>query len=184
MFAAASLLPHLSWGQVSLPASAGWGWGYWEGARLGAAQMGGHPGKASRNGRRSQSRGRCAVTFSYLFSANALGFLGGSTALLERQRLRQSLPLRLQDPLAGPGLRVLALPAPPLILGHLSSHAREERPGHGTGGESCGAARHPQPDPGCKNPPSECWGDEPGAHPPHRQTAVGAVLNSEGAPQA
>ncbi|XP_039588203.1 C-type lectin domain family 19 member A isoform X2 [Passer montanus] len=35
------------------------------------------------------------------------------TALLERQRLWQSLPLCLQDPLPGPGLRLLVLPHPP-----------------------------------------------------------------------
>lgn len=92
----------------------------------------------------SRSRGQCMAPSFCPFSANALFLfsLEGSTALLERQRLWQSLPLRLQDPLTGPGLRLL-LPTAPFILGHLSSCAREEQWGHGRGCQSRGAARIP-----------------------------------------
>lgn len=98
-----------------------------------------HPGKASHSGRRSWCQGQCVVPSFCLFSANALCFLESSTALLERQRLWQSLPLRLQDPLPGPGLSCWCCPHPPSIW--VTSPAV---PGHGVGWESRGAAWMPR----------------------------------------
>lgn len=80
--------------------------------------------------------------------------LEGSTALLERQRLWQSLPLRLQDPLPGPGLRLLVLPTPPFIW--VTSPAVPEKSSQDMAW--IGSCLDPQAVPGCRIPPGSMVG--------------------------
>lgn len=102
-------------------------------------------GTCRHSGRTSWSPGQCLVPSFCLFSAVALCFLEGSPALLERQRLWQSLPLRLQDPLPGPGLRLLLLPTAPVCWVTSPGSSRQDM-------AQAGSCLDPQPAPGCRIP--------------------------------